>query len=162
MKKSERPGPTLYAARISRHISQSRAYYALWRSNNTLKSTPSLMAVIWCSRLASRAAVPVPRPITNPCRESWNLMADVSRRIRRLVTAFQSTLNSPISLKYPLAPLVIKTNVYNMLSLASVPLQNSACTMAPTFCQVVRKTWDVTLECVHKNLYALYGWSNTG
>ena len=64
-------------------------------------------------------------------------MADMRRRFRRLVTAFQSTLTRTTTLKIMLAPLRIRTTVCYGLSLIIILLQNAACTMATTFCQLV-------------------------
>ena len=103
-------GPTPYAARRSSVISWSKASYAFRRSRNTLKRTASPMAVIFWISLASRAAVPFPCLDRNPCRILWNAMADMSRRFRRLATAFQRTLTSPIPQKSPF-PFIIRTTV---------------------------------------------------
>ena len=128
---------TLYAARISRHLSLSRASYDFWRSKNTLKRTASLMSVRCCSSLALRATVPVPWPSQNLCSLSWTLMDDARRQFRRLVTAFQSNSTRTTPPKIMLAPLGIRTTVYHVLSLDISPSRNSACTMATTFCQLV-------------------------
>ena len=117
-------GPTPCDTIISRCMSQSRASYAFWRSSKTSKRTASLVVVICWRRLASRVVVPVPRPARNPCSTSWNLMAAVIWRFRRLVTVFQSTSTSLIPLNSPLVPLGIRTNVCHMLSSASVPSRN--------------------------------------
>ena len=48
-------GPTMYAARISSHLFQSRSSYAFWRSKKTSKRTASLVTISCCSSLVSRA-----------------------------------------------------------------------------------------------------------
>ena len=49
----------------------SKASYDLCRSRKITYSTSSLMAASCYKSLASRLAVPVPRPALNPCRKSW-------------------------------------------------------------------------------------------
>ena len=127
-------GPTPYAAKISRHLSLYRASYELWRSNNTLNRSASLMAMICCRSLALRVAVPAPWTARNLCSASWNLMDDASWRFRRLVKDFQSNSTRPNPLKSLLAPLGIRTTVCHVLSSDSVPSRNCACTTETTLC----------------------------
>ena len=87
-------------------------------------------------RLASMAAVLVPRPARNPWRVSWKEIADVSLRLRKLAIAFQRTLTSPIHWKPPF-PFVTRTNICHVNYSASVPSWNSACTMTTTSIQLV-------------------------
>ena len=112
---------TPYAVRISRHLSQSRSSYAFWRFKKTSKRTAYLMAISCWSSLISKVEVPAPLPAWNMCSTSWNLMVVASRRFRRLVTVFHSTSIIPIPLNPPLAPLRIRTAVYQVLSSASIP-----------------------------------------
>ena len=114
-------GPTLYSARILRHLYRSRASYAFWRSKNTSKRIASPMAVRCWSNLTLRAALPVPRPAQNPCSMSWSVMDVVRRRFRRLQKAFQRTSNRPPPRKSPLSPLGIRKTVCHVLLSASTP-----------------------------------------
>ena len=81
-------GLTLYSAISYRGLSSSEASQAFRRSRNISKRTASLMAVSCWSSFASRVEVPVPRPTQNLWRISWNDIAAVTRRLRRLATAF--------------------------------------------------------------------------
>ena len=140
---------TPYAARISRHLYQSRASYAFWRSKNTPKRTASLMAISCCSRLSSRSEVPFPWPAQKLCITSCKLIADVIWRFRRMVTDFHITSNRPIYLKSPLAPLGIRTTFYHVLSSASVSSWNSAYTMATILCQLVASGMSSPVESIN-------------
>ena len=118
------------------HLSQFRASYVFWRYKKTPKRTAYLMAVRCWSRLDSTSAVPVLRPAQNPCNTSWNMMADMSQRFRRLATNFQRTLTSTIPLKY-LLTFGIRKTICHMYSLASVLSQNTDFMMAKRFFQLV-------------------------
>ena len=64
------------------------------------------------------------------------MIYDVRWQFRMLYIIFQSTSTSPIPLKSPLFTLGIRTTVCHVHSLARVPSQNYAYTMATTFCQL--------------------------
>ena len=95
------------------------------------------MAMMGCSSLASRATVHIPWPARNLCSMSRNVIATMKCRFRSMVNVFQSTSTRPIPHNYPLYPLGINKTVYQMLSLASVPLWNAAWTMVTNLCQLV-------------------------
>ena len=82
------------------------------------------MDVSCCSILDLTAVFPVPRPAWKPCSPSCNVMATASRQLRRLVTAFKRHSTRPIPLQSLLAPLIIRTTVYHVLSLTRFPLWN--------------------------------------
>ena len=96
------------------------------------------MVVSFWSSLSSRAAFFVPRTAWNPCITPLNVMADVRRWFRRLVTFSQSTSTSTIPLKYLLTPFVIRTTVCHMISFSIVPSRNAAWMMATTFSKLVK------------------------
>ena len=94
------------------------------------------MVVSCRRRLASRAEVPIPQPALNLCSTSWYVMADVSRRFRRLATALQIKLTSPIPQK-SLFPFIIRMTVCHVHSLTRVSSRNSVCIITTTFYQLV-------------------------
>ena len=89
------------------------------------------------SSWASGEVVLVPRSARNLSSTPWNIMDVLSCWFRRLVTVFDITSTIPISLKSPIALLLIKTTVCHMLSSASVPSWNAAWTMVTNLCQLV-------------------------
>ena len=94
------------------------------------------MSVSCWSSLASRAAVPIPRPVQNPCSASWYVIAAMIWWFIWLATDFQRTLTSPIP-QNSLFPFGIKTTVCHMHSFKSIPSRNTAGMMAKTFSQLV-------------------------
>ena len=94
------------------------------------------MALRCWTSLASRVEDPVPCPAQNLWRELWYEIATASQRLRRLATAFQSTLRSPIPQKSHFY-FIIRTTVCHVHSSESVPSWNTACTMVTTFSQLV-------------------------
>ena len=95
------------------------------------------MDAICCRSLASRLEVPVSWRVRNLCSMSWNLIATVNHWFRSPVNILKSTSMRPISRKYMISPLGIKTTIYQVLSSASAPLGNSACTIVTKFYQLV-------------------------
>ena len=57
-------------SKIYRLLDLSKASYALVRSRKITYRTSYLMAASCCNSLASRVAVPVPRPARKPCSAS--------------------------------------------------------------------------------------------
>ena len=89
-------GPTSYPSNISRHLDLSKASCALCSSRNITYRTSYLKATSCWISLASRVAVPVPRPALNPWRKSWKVMEAVSRRFKIYSTTFHITSTRPM------------------------------------------------------------------
>ena len=81
------------------------------------------MVVSFCSSLSLRAAFFVPRTAWNPCITPLNVMADVRRWFRRLVTFSQSTSTSTIPPEVSAHPLRNQDNClpHDLLFQSSIP-----------------------------------------
>ena len=130
-------GPTLYAASISGHLYWSRASYYFYRYRNILCSNSSIMALRFCRSLASRAAVPIPRPARNPWVLLWNQIANAKQRFRRPFTVFYKTSTWTIPWKSPKSPFGIRNTVCHVLSVARVLFWKYTCMMDTTLCQLM-------------------------
>ena len=92
--------PTPHPSKITRHLDLSKASYALCRSRNITYRTSSFIAASCYNSLASRVAVPVPRPAQNSCRKSWYVMEVASRRCKIVAKNFHITSTSSITLYF--------------------------------------------------------------
>ena len=91
------------------------------------------MAARFWSSLASRVAVPVPRPSLNPCNTSGSCIA-ANWRWRIRLRIFHTTFTSPIPRNSPF-PFSTITTACHVASSASFPSLKAVCVSSTTFAQ---------------------------
>ena len=94
------------------------------------------MAMSCCISFVLKVAFPVPLPMWNICRTSWNWIEDDIQWLMMPDVAFHRTSTRPIPLKLVPPTLVIITTVYQAHDAASSPPLKAACMITTNLSQL--------------------------